>query len=305
VTARQATPPRVAVVTGATGGMGREIALQLARSGNQVVTIARDPRRAELLRAQIEREAGPGSLDVVPGDLSRRAGVLDAARAVRARHPVVHVLVNNAGAHFAEHRLTPDGVERHVAVDYLAAHGLTLLLQDALVHGRARVVNVVSDSLRDTRQVKLPGRPRPATVTPDELDDLTRLNPADGFVPFQAYARAKLLTVMAGYDLARTLRDRGVTVNAVHPGIVATGIIEGLVPPALRPFGRLIRRFMLTPERGASAALRLADDPALAGVTGRYFVRDVEAGTPPVSYDLAAQRRLRVSSDRYFLTGSG
>lgn len=304
MTAQPAPGQRVAVVTGATGGMGRAIALELARSGMHVVTVARDPRRAVSLRDQIEREVGTGRLEVVPGDLSRRDGVIDAAAAVLARHAAIHVLVNNAGAHFSEHRLSLDGVERHIAVDYLAAHGLTVLLHEALGRGKARVVNVVSDTVRDTRQVKLLGRPRPVTLSPDDLDNLTRLNPAAGFVPFQAYARAKLLTVMAGYDLARTFQDEGVTLNAVHPGIAATNIIDDLVPPALRPFGGLIRRFMLTPEEGASAALRLATDPALAGVTSRYFVRDVETRTPPISYDVAAQRRLRATSDRYFLPGS-
>ncbi|GAA4708858.1 NAD(P)-dependent dehydrogenase, short-chain alcohol dehydrogenase family [Promicromonospora umidemergens] len=303
MTARSAPERRVAVVTGATGGMGRVIALELARSGMHVITVARDPRRAASLRDQIDREVGTGRLDVVPGDLSRRDGVIDAAAAVLARHSAVHVLVNNAGAHFSEHQLSPDGVERHIAVDYLAAYGLTLHLREALERGRARVVNVVSDALRDTRQVKLLGRPRPATVSTDGLDDLGQLNPADGFVPFQAYARAKLLTVMAGYDLARTLQDHGVTVNAVHPGIAATNIIDDLVPPALRPFRGLIRRYMLTPEEGASAALRLATDPALAGVTSRYFLRDVDTRTPPVSYDAIAQRQLRATSDRYFLPG--
>jgi NAD(P)-dependent dehydrogenase (short-subunit alcohol dehydrogenase family) len=281
--------------------MGRVIALELARSGMHVITVAREPRRADSLREQIEREVGTGRLDVVPGDLSRRDGVIDAAAAVLARWSAVHVLVNNAGAHFSEHRLSPDGVERHIAVDYLAAHGLTLLLREALERGRARVVNVVSDTVRDTRQVKLLGRPRPATISADQLSDLTRLNPADGFVPFHAYARAKLLTVMAGYDLGRTLQHQGVTVNAVHPGIAATNIVDDLVPPALRPFRGLIRRFLLTPEQGASAALRLAIDPALAGVTGRYFLRDVDTRTPPVSYDVDAQRQLRATSDRYFL----
>jgi NAD(P)-dependent dehydrogenase (short-subunit alcohol dehydrogenase family) len=92
-----------------------------------------------------------------------------------------------------------------------------------------------------------------------------------GFVPFEAYARAKLMTVTAGHALARGLAADGVTVNAVHPGIVATDIIDDLVPALLRPFGGLIRRTMLTPAEGAAAALRLATDPDLAGVTGRYF----------------------------------
>ncbi|WBQ03441.1 SDR family oxidoreductase [Kribbella sp. CA-293567] len=173
------------------------------------------------------------------------------------------------------------------------------LLAGQLRQGRARVVNVVSDTLRDARQIKFPGPARPPVLRVDDLHHLTRLNPSDGFVPFQAYARAKLLTVMAGYQLAREWASDGVTVNAVHPGIVATGIIDDLVPPALRPFRSLIRRTMLTPAQGAAAALRLATDPSLDGVTGRYFVRHTQTATPPISYDRTAQQLLRTASDRF------
>ncbi|GAB4087038.1 SDR family oxidoreductase [Myceligenerans cantabricum] len=292
---------KVAVVTGATGGMGRVIAVELARAGAHVVTVARTPARADALREQIARHAGRDGLEVLHGDLSERDGVLAAADQLTARHDAVHLMVNNAGAHFSDRRVNADGVERHVAVDYLAAYGMMTLLGPALRKGRARVVNVVSDTIRDTRQVSVLGRPRPATLDPAELGDLTRLNPADGFVPFQAYARAKLLTVMAGYHLARTLADDGVTVNAVHPGIAATDIIDDIVPSYLRPFGGLIRRGMLTPEQGAASALRLATDPAADRLTGRYFVRDAEKPTPPVSYDTTLQARLVDTSDRFYL----
>lgn len=291
---------RVAVVTGATGGMGRVIALELARAGANVVAVARTPASGDALREQINRVVGRDCLDVAQGDLSDRNGVLAAADRIAAHHDVVHILVNNAGAHFPVRRVNSDGVEMHIAIDYLAAYGMMTLLEPALRKGRARVVNVASDTVRDTRQIKVLGRPRPATVDPAELDDLTRLNPADTFVPFQAYARAKLLTVMAGYHLARTLADDGVTVNAVHPGIVATDIIDDIIPSFLRPFGRFIRRTMLTPEQGAASALRLAADPALAHVTGRYYVKDAEAVTPPMSYDTTLQARLVDSSGRFF-----
>ena len=287
----------VAVVTGATGGMGRVIALELARCGRRVVTIARDPRRAEALGTEIAATT-PGMLEVVVGDLSHRAGTIRAAAAIRARHDTVGILINNAGAHFRERLLSPDGIELHVAVDYLAGYALTTLLAAELQRGRARVVNVASDTLRDTRQLKLPGRARPATIDPAQLHDLAALNPAAGFVPFEAYARAKLLTVTAGYQLARAF-DGGVTVNAVHPGIVATGIVDDLVPVALRPLRGVLRRLLLTPEQGAAAALRLATDPGLEGVTGRYFVRDREVSTPSVSYDHDVQERLRATSDRF------
>jgi NAD(P)-dependent dehydrogenase (short-subunit alcohol dehydrogenase family) len=286
----------VAVVTGATGGMGRVLALALARRGLHVVAIARDPRRAADLRAAVA--AGGGSLDVVAGDLSHRDGIVAATSAIRERYDTVRILINNAGAHYAERRLSVDGIEMHIAVDFVAAYGMTALLAPELRRGDARVVNVASDTLRDTRQVKLFGAPRPATIDVDQLDDLASLNPARGFVPFEAYARAKLLTVTAGYALAHTLGG-DVTVNAVHPGIVATDIIDDLVPKVLRPFGGLIRRTMLTPEQGAAAAIRLATDPALHGVTGRYFVRETDTVTPPVSYDTDVQNRLRATTDRF------
>ena len=291
---------RVAVVTGATGGMGQVIAVELARRGAQVVTVARNLDHADELRASITNAVGPGRLHVVAADLSQRADVRTAARIIADRYPAVHLLINNAGAHFPRHQLSVDGVEMHIALDYLAAYGLTALLNDALRRGRARVVNVASDTLNDTRQVKLPGRTRPATLDLTGVRDLRDLNPPDGFVPFQAYARAKLMTVTAGYDFARRLAPDGVTVNSLHPGLVSTGIINDLVPSPLRPLTGLIRRFLLTAEQGAATALRLATDPAMADTTGRYVNRDHQASTPAIAHDQETQLKLRALSDSHF-----
>ena len=214
----------VAVVTGATGGMGQIIAVSLVHAGAHVVTIARNPARADALRARIAAPAAH-RLEVITADLSRREDVLTAARTIVDRHDQVHILVNNAGAHFPEHRVSADGIEMHIALDYLAAYGLMTLLDGPLRRGRARIVNVASDTLNDTRQIKLAGHPRPATLDLTRVDSLAQLNPATGFVPFEAYARAKLMTVTAGYALAREFTAGPVTVNALHPGIVATGII--------------------------------------------------------------------------------
>jgi NAD(P)-dependent dehydrogenase (short-subunit alcohol dehydrogenase family) len=290
---------RVAVVTGATGGMGRVIALDLARRGMHVVTVARDPLRARDLRSEIAGSGTGGSLEVIAGDISHRDGIAAAVAAIRARHDDIALLINNAGAHYAERRLSRDGIEMHIAVDFLAAYGMTVLLAPELRRGKARVVNVASDTLRDTRQLKLVGKPRPATLDPRQLDDLAELNGGRDYVAFQAYARAKLLTVTAGYALAHAF-EGAATVNSVHPGIVSTQIIDALVPAALKPFGVLIRRTMLTPEQGATAALRLATEPGLNGVTGRYFVRDVDTATPPVCYRDDVQARLRATADRFF-----
>ncbi|GAA3454803.1 SDR family NAD(P)-dependent oxidoreductase [Dactylosporangium matsuzakiense] len=290
---------RTAVVTGATGGMGQVIAAALVDAGAHVVTVARDPARADMLRARIGADSRH-RLDVISGDLSRRADLRTAARIIEDRYEQVHILVNNAGAHFPDHRVSPDGVEMHVALDYLAACGLMTHLDAALRRGRARIVNVASDTLNDTRRIKLAGRPRPPTLDLTHVDDLADLNPRAGFVPFEAYARAKLMTVTAGYALAPSFATDGVTVNAVHPGIVATGIIDDLIPPALRPFGTLVRRTMLTPAEGAATALRIATDPGLAGVTGRYFDKGSVAATPPISHDPAVQRKLLALTEAHF-----
>ncbi|WP_434444382.1 SDR family NAD(P)-dependent oxidoreductase [Lentzea sp. E54] len=290
---------KVAVVTGATGGMGQIIAADLIRAGAHVVTIARNPARADALRAHIGSQAA-NRLDIIPGDLSQRADVVTAAKTILDRHDQIHILINNAGAHFSERRVSADGIEMHIAIDYLAAYGLTTLLEVPLRRGQARVVNVASDTLNDTRQIKLAGRPRPATLDLAGIGDLAELNPAAGFTPFEAYARAKLMTVTAGYALARDLAADGVTVNALHPGIVATDIIDDLVPPLLRPMRTLIRRSLLTPAEGAKSATRIATDPAMAVVTGRYFRRDTESSTPPVSHDPITQQRLLTLSLTHF-----
>ncbi|GAA2655028.1 SDR family NAD(P)-dependent oxidoreductase [Paractinoplanes durhamensis] len=288
-----------AVVTGATGGMGQVIAATLINAGARVVTVARNPARADALRAHIGRD-NERRLDIIPGDLTRREDLITTAQVIEDRYEQIHILVNNAGAHFPDHRVSPDGIEMHIALDYLAAYGLMTRLDTPLRRGRARIVNVASDTVNDTRRVKLARKPRPATLDLTHVDDLADLNPQAGFVPFEAYARAKLMTVTAGYALARSFTPDGVTLNAVHPGIVATDIIDDLVPPLLRPFGAIIRRTMRTPADGAGTALRIATDPQLAGVTAHYFNQGSAAVTPPVSHDPAVQQKLLTLSEAHF-----
>jgi NAD(P)-dependent dehydrogenase (short-subunit alcohol dehydrogenase family) len=283
---------RVSVVTGATGGIGRVIATELARLGSTVVIVSRGNAGGEQVRQQIAAEVGADRVEVLSGDLASQADVRRVADEFAARHEQLHVLVNNAGAHYRKRLLTADGIEMHVAVDHLAGFGLTFALLDQLRAGvPSRVVNVVSDSMNDARTVTSRGRRRPVTLDPGELDDLRRVNGAAGFAPFEAYARAKLLTTMTGYVLADQLRETGVTVNAVHPGITATGIVDDIAPPLMKPFLGLIKRSLLTPEQGAAPVLRLATAPELAGVTGRYFLRDAEHRSPEVSYDRDLQQR--------------
>ncbi|GAA2590090.1 SDR family oxidoreductase [Winogradskya consettensis] len=290
---------RVSLVTGATGGMGRVIATELARRGSTVVAVTRSEGSGDELREYVASQVQADRVEVLVADLASRDDLHGVAEGFMARHGALDLLINNAGAHYRERRVGERGVEMHVAVNHLAGFTLTALLLGALrAAGRARVINVVSASMGDTRQVKILPRRRPVVLDRDALDDLRDVNPADGFEPFSAYARAKLLTLMSGYHLAGALRGTGVTVNAVHPGVVATPIIGDIAPGVARPFLPLIRRSLLTPEQGAAPALWLATATQLGTTTGRYFNRATEAASPAVSYDRGLQRRIWAASAR-------
>ena len=222
---------KVSMITGATGGMGLVIATELARMGSTVVIVARDMARGEHVRQRIAQDVGVDRIEVLEANLASRADLHHIAETFTARHDRLHILVNNAGAHYRQRLLTPDGIEMHLAVDHLAGFALTVLLLDQLRAGTpARVVNVVSESMSDTRQIKVLRSPRPVTLAAEDLRDLHQINPEQGFTPFTAYARAKLLTTMCGYELADRLADSGITVNAVHPALVATGIVDDFLP---------------------------------------------------------------------------
>jgi retinol dehydrogenase-12 len=291
---------KIALVTGATGGMGQVIVTALAGLGATVMIVARTQAGGDRLRRLVSLQVGADRVEVLTADLASRSDLHRLAADVTARHPRLDLLVNNAGAHYRDRTLNADGVEMHIAVNHLAPFTLTnLLLAPLQAAAPARIVTVVSDAFSDTRQVKILPRPRPVQLNVDHLDDLAHLNPADGFDPFTAYARAKLLTLMCGYLLAERLRVTGVTLNAVHPGLVATDILNDIAPAFARPFLAPVRRLLLTPTEGAQASLHLATAPELAEVTGRYFVRHREGRSPRISYDTQLQQRIWDLSDAY------
>ncbi|GIJ44118.1 retinol dehydrogenase [Virgisporangium aliadipatigenens] len=284
----------VSVVTGATGDMGRVVAAELVARGDTVLLVVRNAERGRRIAAQL----GFDRVEVFAADLTSPDDVHHLAGRISARHPELHLLVNNAGAHFRTRDVNDLGVELHVAVNFLAGFLLTERLLGALKAGApSRVVNVVSDAINDTRQVKLGRAPRPVSLEP--FDDLTKVNPDQGFQPFTAYARAKLLTVMNGYALADRLADTGVTVNSVHPGVAATGIVDDMIPSYAKAFRGMMTRGLLPPKEGARAILHVATAPALEGVSGRYFNRFDEARTPPVSHDRGLQQQVRDAAGAY------
>lgn len=264
---------RVCLVTGANSGIGFEVARQLAGLGAAVTMLCRDRERGEAARAAILEAVDGASVELLLADMSSLEQVRDAARQFRAGHDRLDVLVNNAGAVFPKRLITDGGVEQTFAVNHLGYFALTAELLDLVeVSTPARIVNVSSIAHRRGRI---------------DFDDLAF---TEGWSTMNAYRRSKLANVLFSYELARRLEGRGVTVNAIHPGIVATNFGSGV--RWIRWLTRPVQRLMTQADEAGAAVARLATSPALEGVTGRYFNKWDEERSSELSHDRAVQRRL-------------
>ena len=269
---------RVCLVTGATNGIGYETALGLARDGARVAIVGRDAGKTRACAERI-RSAVPGAVvDPHVADLSGQGEIRRLAGSLRETYPRLDVLVNNAGAIFDRRALTVDGIERTWALDHLGYVLLTLELLDTLKASAAagakpRIVNVAS-AAHERGHV-----------------DFADIEGARRYGAMRAYAQAKLGNVLFTYALARRVRADGITVNALHPGVINTGFAKntgGLFGTAWS----LMRPFLSRPDKGAETSLHVATAPELDGVTGRYFSRSRPKTSSAESRDESVQERV-------------
>jgi NAD(P)-dependent dehydrogenase (short-subunit alcohol dehydrogenase family) len=271
---------KICLVTGATGGIGRAAAIEIAKRGATVVMVGRDATRGAAA-AQAARAAAPSStVEFIQADLSSQSSIRDLARRVKARYEKLHVLVNNAGGVFLRRELTDDGLERTFALNHLGYFLLTDLLLDRIkAAGPSRIVNVASRAHKRTHI------------------DFENLQGEKHYAGFRAYGQSKLANVLFTYELARRLEGTGVTVNCLHPGVVSTGFGKNN-PGWARLVATLFAPFLRTPEEGARTIVYLATSPALEGVSGKYFADERQATSSRDSYDGALARRLWEISEK-------
>jgi NAD(P)-dependent dehydrogenase (short-subunit alcohol dehydrogenase family) len=272
-------PPRALaqqtiLITGATDGLGRALASELASAGATVLIHGRDETRGRQAIAELETATGNGKVGWLQADLSSLEEVRALARRVAAQCERLDVLVNNAGIGTTlpgeGRRLeSEDGYELRFAVNYLAGYLLTRMLLGLLARSApARVVNVSS-----------------AGQAPLDFDDVMLERRYDGV---QAYCQSKLAQIMFTFDLAEELDGDTVATTCLHP---ATYMPTKMVRAAgVSPVSPL--------EEGVEATLRLVADPQLAGVTGAYFNGMQPAAPHPQALDRDARRQLRELSDR-------
>ena len=239
----------LAVITGTTHGIGRVTSRELARAGKTVVMLCRDVAAAGAVRDEIVRHAPRATVEVVRCDLASLASVREAAAAVRRDFPPLGLLVNNAGMVSTRHRTSADGFELTFATNHLGPFLLTALLSDHLDKA-ARIVTVAS-------RIHYRGR----------LDLDAVMSARVRYRATAAYARSKLANVMHSFALARRMAGTGISVNCLHPGVVATN----LLPRWLRAIKPLFTQVVFDAERGARTTVYLALDRCVAGITGCYF----------------------------------
>jgi NAD(P)-dependent dehydrogenase (short-subunit alcohol dehydrogenase family) len=267
------------IITGATAGIGLAAAEALAAQGARVIGISRDPDKCARVAGELRRKTGNGEIGFFCADLSSLEDTRRVAEELLARFPRIDVLINNAGGIFVRRQLTVDGLERTFALNHLSNFLLTNLLLDRISESApARIVNVSSSSHYKGK------------IHFDDLQLERR------YAAFRAYQQSKLANVLFTYELDRRLQGTGITVNAMHPGLVRTDIAKdnGLL---FRLFQPLFLMGSRTPEEGARTIIYLASSPEVEGVSGKFFIDERSVRSAKASYNEGDAARLWEASE--------
>jgi NAD(P)-dependent dehydrogenase (short-subunit alcohol dehydrogenase family) len=277
---------KTCLITGATNGIGRVTAVELARMGAELFLIYRDKARADETVAQIRSSTGNENVHLLHADLGSQRQIRDVAAEFLSIGRPLHVLVNNAGLGNTKRMVTEDGIEMVFAVNHLAYFLLTMLLLDRIKQSApARIVNVASLAHRF------------GTINFDDLGGERRYSMR------AAYSQSKLANILFTYELARRLDRTGVTVNCLHPGTIASGLWTNNGPLAqfIMSVGKL---FLKTPEQGAQTIIYLASSAKVEGVSGKYYANCMEATSNQESHDPEIARRLWEVGERMTRVGA-
>ncbi len=267
------------LITGATNGIGKQAALELAMMGAEIVIVGRDELKTRKVSIDIKRASGNPKIDLLLADLSSMDDIRRIAAEFRDKYQRLDVLLNNAGAVFSQYQESADGYEMTFALNHLSYFLLTNLLLDivkftAKDHGEARIINVSSSAHRN------------ATMRLDNLRD------PSGYSFMNSYGASKLMNVLFTYELARRLEDTAVTINAVHPGLVNTGFGHNTGRLWSSIIKVLQKLFAISPKKGAETLVHLASSPAVAGVSGKYWNEKRQKRSSDISYDREQQKAL-------------
>lgn len=267
-------PFRTTVITGATSGIGKVTALELAKKDHAVYLLVRNTQKGEQLQQEIIAATGNHNVYVIYCDLTDMQTVCAAADQLKGKLFAINTLINNAGGIVPTRQLSKDGVELTFALNHLGHFLLTNALMPLLERGQARIINLSSAAHKM-------GRPLFANLQFDH-----------DYSSFKAYGLAKLCNIYFTKSLAERYGNKGITAYAIHPGVVKTGFGN-----ELKGFGKVLMwlasPFMISPEKGAETSIYLAGETKVSPkFSGQYFVKKQPAKTSLVAGNVSARNKL-------------
>ncbi len=268
------------LITGGTAGIGEAAAVALSKMGGDVVIVGRSDERCKNSLKKMSDTNGGGDLGYLVADLSSRWQVLKLAGEFRKKYDRLDVLVNNAGAIFFGNDQSVDGIEMTWALNHFGYFWLTLELLDLLKNSApARIVNVSSAAHQRAR-----------------LNRSALIDKRNNFAYF-TYGNTKLANLLFTAELARRLDGKGITVNALHPGVVATrfGANNGFMGSI---YNVVTGTFGISCEEGARTIVYLASSPDVANVSGKYFVKERQVASSKQALDLELAKALWKESEQ-------
>ena len=266
-------PNKVFVLTGATSGIGKALAMDLARTGETLVIVAREAGRGSAALKEITLATQNRSIDLQLCDLSILSSVRNLAEVLKSRYEKIDVLINNASVYRRKRVVTMDGYEEMFAANHLGPFLLTNLLLEPLQaavqsNGSARIVNITA----------------PSTV-PLNFDDL---HGERNFNSLKTFGATKMANLLFTFELARRLENTGIVVNAIHPGLARSGLMrEGNI--LMRLFTRAASP---PPEKVTGPILQAVVAPEFEDMTGKFLHHGKEIETPAYALNRTAQQRL-------------
>ena len=272
------------LISGSSNGIGFYTALGLAKQGAHVIIVSHNQENSEQAVTKIREKVKQASVVYYVADLSSHREIRQLSNKLKQEYDHLDVLINNAGGWFSSFQESEDGIEKTFALNHLNYFMITGLLLDLLKESKAaRIINVASDAHKGVEEIN--------------FEDIGFEH---NYRPFKVYAQSKLANIMFTYKLAERLKGTGITVNALHPGAVASklyrnfGILEPLILFWIKFFGKNSRE-------GAETSLYLANSEEVSGVTGKYFVDKNQVKSSKASYQQEEWQRLWKLSEE--LTG--
>jgi NAD(P)-dependent dehydrogenase (short-subunit alcohol dehydrogenase family) len=278
---------KICLVTGGTNGIGKSTALELARMGATVIVVGRDAQKTSHVLEEIRAASGNQNVNSLLADLSSQQEVRGLADQFKSKYSRLHVLINNAGGFFMRRQIRVDGIEMTFALNHLASFLLTNLLLDTIkASAPARIINVSSNAHTSGK------------IEFDNLQGEREYGP-------RAYDNSKLANILFTMELARRLEGTGVTVNALHPGFVATGFAKNngkVIAALVSLITPLVAR---SPVKGAETSVYLASSPTVESISGKYFFDSRVVPPAPQATDMVVARKLwDVSAEMVHLADS-